>query len=199
MTVTREQAWAIVCEYVQSDSLRKHMLAVECAMRAYAAHYGEDPDSWGLVGLLHDFDWEIHPTLEQHPMDGAPILRARGVSEEDIRTILSHGPLAAADRVTTRDKALYAVDELTGLISAVALVRPSKDVRDVEVKSVRKKWKDKLFAAGVKREDIEAGAAALGVDLWEFHVPLVLRAMQENAAALGLDGSAGGVTTGEQG
>lgn len=192
MTITRDQAWAIVCEHVQSDGLRKHMLAVECAMRAYAVHYGEDPESWGLVGLLHDFDWEMHPTLEQHPMDGAPILRQRGVSEEDIRTILSHGPLAADDRVTHRDKALYAVDELTGLISAVALVRPSKDVRDVEVKSIRKKWKDKLFAAGVKREDIEQGAATLGVDLWEFHVPLVLKAMQDNAAALGLDGGAGG-------
>jgi putative nucleotidyltransferase with HDIG domain len=186
----RETAWSIVCEFVQSDSLRKHMLAVECAMRAYARHYSEDVESWGLVGLLHDFDWEIHPTLEQHPMDGAPILRQRGLSEEDIRTILSHGPLAAHDRVTLRDKALYAVDELTGLIAAVALVRPSKDVRDVEVSSIRKKWKDRSFAAGVKREDIEEGAAALGVDLWGFHVPLVLEAMKANAEQLGLGGAA---------
>lgn len=187
--MNREEAWAIVCEFVQSDSLRKHMVSVESAMRAYAAHYDEDVDSWGLVGLLHDFDWEIHPTLEQHPMDGAPILRERGLGEEDIRTILSHGPQDAYPRTTTRDKALYAVDELTGLITATALVRPNKDVRDVKVKSVRKKWKDKSFAAGVIREDIEAGCAALGVDLWEFHVPLVLKAMQDNAAALGLDGT----------
>jgi predicted hydrolase (HD superfamily) len=181
----RNQAWDIVCEFVKSDSLRKHMLAVECAMRAYAEHYGE---SWGLVGLLHDFDWEIHPTLEQHPIHGAPILRERGVSEEDIRTILSHGPLAADDRTTLRDKALFAVDELTGLITAAALVRPSKNVADVEVASIRKKWKDKAFARGVNREDVEQGAALLGVDLWEVHVPMVLKAMQAKAKELGIDG-----------
>ncbi|PJF41168.1 MAG: HD domain-containing protein [Chloroflexi bacterium] len=162
------------------------MLSVEFAMRAYAEHYGEDPDSWGLVGLLHDFDWEIHPSLEQHPIDGAPILRERGLAEEDVRTILSHGPLG--ERLTTRDKALYAVDELTGLITAVALVRPTKDIREVKVKSIRKKWRDKSFAAGVDREDIEQGCAALGVELWDFHVPLVLKAMQDHAAELGLDG-----------
>jgi len=186
VTLTRQQAWDIVCEFVQSDSLRKHMLSVEFAMRAYAEHYGEDPDSWGLVGLLHDFDWEIHPSLEQHPIDGAPILRERGLAEEDVRTILSHGPLG--ERLTTRDKALYAVDELTGLITAVALVRPTKDIREVKVKSIRKKWRDKSFAAGVDREDIEQGCAALGVELWDFHVPLVLKAMQDHAAELGLDG-----------
>lgn len=184
----RSQAWDIVCEFVKSESLRKHMLSVECAMRAYAQHYGEDPESWGLVGLLHDFDWEIHPTLEQHPVDGAPILRERGVSEEDIRTILSHGPLAADDRRTLRDKALFAVDELTGLITAATLVRPSKNVADVEVQSIRKKWRDKAFARGVNREDVEQGAQTLNVDLWEFHVPLVLKAMQERAHELGLDG-----------
>jgi putative nucleotidyltransferase with HDIG domain len=184
----RSQAWDIVCEFVQSDSLRKHMLSVEFAMRAYAEHYGEDADSWGLIGLLHDFDWEIHPTLEQHPMDGAPILRERGLSEEDIRTILSHGPLGEEDRTTLRNKALYAVDELTGLITAVTLVRPSKSIHDVEVKSIRKKWKDKTFAAGVNRDDIEKGAATLNVDLWEFHVPLVLKAMQNHAQELGLNG-----------
>lgn len=182
----REQAWDIVCEYVQSDSLRKHMLSVEFGMRAYAQHYNEDPDQWGLVGLLHDFDWEIHPTLEQHPMDGAPILRERGLDEEDIRTILSHGPLG--ERVTLRDKALYAVDELTGLITAVALVRPSKDIRDVKIKSIRKKWRTTAFAAGVDREDIEHACGDLGVDLWEFHIPLVLRAMQDHATELALDG-----------
>lgn len=188
MTLDRQTALEIVREFVQSAGLRKHMLAVEFAMRAYAEHYGEDPDSWGLVGLLHDFDWEIHPSLEQHPMDGAPILRERGLSEEDIRTILSHGPLAADDRVTLRDKALFAVDELTGLIIAVALVRPSKDIRDVKIKSVRKKWKDKAFAAGVNRQDVVDGCAALDVDVWGFHVPLVLQAMQDHAAELGLNG-----------
>ena len=184
----RDTAYEIVCEHVQADSLRKHMLAVEFAMRAYAEHYDQDPEPWGLVGLLHDFDWEIHPSLEQHPMDGAPILRARGLGEQDIRTILSHGPLAADDRITLRDKALYAVDELTGLITAVALVRPSKDIRDVKVRSIRKKWKDKAFAAGVNRQDVIDGCAALGVDVWEFHVPLVLKAMQDHAAELGLNG-----------
>ena len=187
-TLDRETAWGIVCEFVASEGLRKHMLSVEFAMREYAEHYGEDPDSWGLVGLLHDFDWEVHPSLEQHPMDGAPILRERGLGEEDIRTILSHGPLAADDRRTLRDKALYAVDELTGLITAVALVRPSKDIRDVKVKSIRKKWKDKAFAAGVNRQDVIDGCEVLGVDVWEFHIPLVLRAMQKHAADLGLDG-----------
>ena len=190
--MNRRQAWDIVCEFVQSDSLRKHMLAVEYAMRAYAEHYGGDPDAWGLVGLLHDFDWEIHPSLEQHPMDGAPILRERGLAEADIRTILSHGPLAADDRITDRDKALYAVDELTGLITAVALVRPSKDIRDVKIKSIRRKWKDKAFAAGVNRQDVIDGCALLGVDVWGFHVPLVLEAMQAHAAELGLDGSRAG-------
>jgi predicted hydrolase (HD superfamily) len=184
----RSTAWDIVCEFVKSDSLRKHMLAVEFAMRAYAKHFNEDEESWGLVGLLHDFDWEIHPTLETHPMDGAPILRERGLSEDDIKTILSHGPFGEKDRTTLRDKTLFAVDELTGLITAAALVRPSKDVRDVEVSSIRKKWKDKSFARGVNREDVEKGAELLKVDLWEAHVPLVLKAMQEHAQELGLDG-----------
>lgn len=186
--MNRDQAWDIVCEFVEADSLRKHMLSVEFAMRAYAEHYGEDADSWGLVGLLHDFDWEIHPTLDQHPKDGAPILRERGLGEEDIKTILSHG--VDGVRVTTRDKALFAVDELTGLITAVALVRPSKNIADVKISSIRKKWKDKSFAAGVKRNEVVEGCEILGVDLWEFHIPLVLKAMQDHAAELGLDGSA---------
>lgn len=182
----REQAWNIVTEFVKSDSLRKHMLSVEFAMRGYADYYGENADSWGLVGLLHDFDWEIHPTLEQHPMDGAPILRERGLDEADVQTILSHGPLA--ERVTLRDRVLHAVDELTGLVTAATLVRPSKDIRELEVKSIRKKWKDKAFAAGVNREEIEEAVAELGVDLWEFHVPLVLKSMQSHADELGLAG-----------
>ena len=187
--MNREEAWQIVCEYVKSESLRHHMLAVGAAMRAYARRYGEDAESWAVVGLLHDFDWEIHPTLDQHPMDGVPILRERGVSEEDIRTILSHADRSGVPRTTLRDRALFAVDELTGLITAVALVRPSKDIRDVRVKSVRNKWKDRAFAAAVNREEIEQAAEELGVDLWE-HVAVVLEAMQGIAAELGLDGAA---------
>jgi putative nucleotidyltransferase with HDIG domain len=189
--MNREEAWAIVREYVKGDGLRKHMLAVEAAMRAYARRYGEDKESWAVIGLLHDFDWEIHHTLEQHPMGGAPILRERGVSEEDIRTVLSHGERTGVPRTTLRDKALYAVDDLTGLITAVALVRPSKDIRDVKIKSVKKKWKDKSFAAAVDRKQIERAAEDLGVELWE-HVSVVLEAMKGIAAELGLDGSAVG-------
>src|SRR5690606_15488820 len=168
-------------------------MAYRAAISASSRRYGEDEESWGRVGLLHDFDWEIHPTLDQHPMDGAPILRERGVSEEDIRTILSHAAeMSGVPRTTLRDRALYDVDELTGLVSAVALVRPSKDIRDVSVKSIKKKWKDRAFAAGVNREDVEQGCAELGVDLWAEHVPLVLEAMQGIAAELGLDGRLAG-------
>lgn len=187
--MNREEALTIVEEHVQNNNLIKHMLAVEAGMRAYAREYGEDEDSWGIVGLLHDFDWEIHPTLDEHPMEGAPILRERGVPEDVIRSILSHASeMSGVPRETKRDKALYAVDELTGLIVAVALVRPSKNIADVKIKSIKKKWKDKSFAAGVDRDDIEQGCEELGVDLWEEHVPLVLDAMQGIAADLGLDG-----------
>ena len=186
----REEALSIVREYVKNENLVRHMLAVEAAMRYYAEMMNEDVETWGLTGLLHDFDWEIHPTLDEHPMEGAPILRERGVSEEDIRTILSHAHHSGIPRETQRDRALFAVDELTGLITAVALVRPSRDIRDVQVKSIKKKWKDRAFAAGANREDIEAGCADLGVPLWEEHVPLVLSAMQGIASELSLDGSA---------
>lgn len=187
--MNREEAYAIVTEHVTNSNLIKHMLAVEAAMRAYARRFGEDEESWGRVGLLHDFDWEIHPTLEQHPMDGAPILRERGVDEADITTILSHADFTGVPRETLRDKALFAVDELTGLVTAVSLVRPSKNIADVKIKSIKKKWKDRSFAAGVAREDVEQGCAELGVDLWSEHVPLVLEAMQGIATELGLDGS----------
>lgn len=190
--MNRDAALALVREFTESDSLIKHMLAVEAGMRAYARRYGEDEEDWGRVGLLHDFDWEMHPTLDEHPMKGAPILRERGVSEADIRTVLSHAEHSGVPRETRRDQALYAVDELTGLITAVALVRPSKDIRDVTVKSIRKKWKDRAFAGGVNREDIAQGCAELGVDLWGEHVPLVLEAMQAIAPELGLDGRLAG-------
>jgi putative nucleotidyltransferase with HDIG domain len=189
--MSREQAWQLVCEFTQSDSLRKHMLAVEFAMRAYARRFGQDEELWASVGLLHDFDYERYPDLnvESHPVAGSKILRERGWSEEIIHSVLSHaGEYTGVQRETLMDKALYAVDELTGLITAVALVRPSKNIADVTVKSVKKKWKDKAFAAGVKREEIEEGAADLGVELWE-HVGVVLAAMQEHATELGLDGS----------
>ena len=186
--MNREQAYQLVTEFTKNDNLIKHMLAVEAAMRAYAQKYGDDPEGWGIVGLLHDFDWEIHPTLDEHPMKGAPILRERGVSEDDINTILSHAEHSGVPRSTLRDKALYAVDELTGLITACALVKPTKSIHDVEVQSVKKKWKDRAFAAGVNREDVQQGCADLGVDLWGEHVPLVLAAMQDIAGDLGLDG-----------
>jgi putative nucleotidyltransferase with HDIG domain len=185
----RQKAWEIVTRYVQSESLRGHMLSVEVAMRAYAEKYQDNVEEWGIIGLLHDFDWEIHPTLDEHPMKGAPILREYGVPEDMIQSILSHAEHSGVPRDSLRDKSLYAVDELTGLISAVALVRPSKDIRDVNVQSVKKKWKDKAFAAGVDREDVEHACTALGVDLWGEHVPLVLQTMQSIAAELRLDGS----------
>lgn len=183
-----EDALSIVREFIKNDNLIKHMLAVEVAMRFYARKYGQDEESWGLIGLLHDFDWEIHPTLDEHPVKGAPILRERGVDEEDIRTILSHGENVGVPRVTLRDKTLFAVDELAGLITAVALVRPSRSVCDVTPQSVKKKWKDRAFAAGANREEIEQACQDLGVDLWSEHVPLVLEAMQSIAADLGLEG-----------
>lgn len=187
--MNREEAFAIVREFVQNENLVKHMLAVEASMRAYARRYGEDEDAWGAVGLLHDFDWEIHPTLDEHPMDGAPILRERGVPEGVIQSILSHAAeKSGVPRTTLRDRALYAVDELTGLIVAVALVRPSKNIADVDVQSVKKKWKDRAFAAGADRDDIARGCEELGVDLWGEHVPLVLEAMQGIAPDLGLAG-----------
>lgn len=189
--MNRAEAYALVCEYTESPQLRRHMQSVEVAMRAYARHYGEDEERWGLVGLLHDFDYERYPdvAVDGHPNTGAPILRERGVDEEIIRAILSHAPeVTGVERLSKMEHTLFAVDELTGLIAAVALVRPSKDIRDVDVKSVQKKWKTRAFAPGVNREDVEVGAAALKVDLAE-HIRIVLTAMQEAAAELGLDGA----------
>jgi putative nucleotidyltransferase with HDIG domain len=186
--MNRTEAWNIVTEFVQAVNLRNHMLAVEAAMRAYAEKYGEDVDTWGIIGLLHDFDWEIHPTLDEHPQAGAPILRERGVPEDIIHSILTHADHVGLPREALREKCLYAVDELTGLITAVTLVRPSKDIHEVEVSAVKKKWKEKSFAAGANRNDIETGCAALGIDLWTEHVPLVLSAMQGIAEDLALDG-----------
>jgi putative nucleotidyltransferase with HDIG domain len=183
----RNQALAIVHEYVKNENLVRHMLAVEAAMRFYAAKYGEDADTWGITGILHDFDWEIHPTLEEHPVAGAAILRQRGVPEEIVRAILSHADHTGIPRVTRMEKALYACDEVTGLITAVALVRPSRSLLDLEASSVKKKWKDRAFAAGANREEIAKSAEEFGVELWE-HVSNVILAMRSIAPELGLAG-----------
>lgn len=184
----REQGLAIVHKYVKNEGLIHHMLAVEASMRDYAPRFDGDPEVWGLAGLLHDFDWEIHPSLDQHPQEGVPILRELGVSEVIIRCIQSHADHTGIPRTTPMEKALFACDELTGLITAVALVRPSRSIYDVKVKSVRKKWKDQRFAAGVVRQDIEDAAQDLGVELWE-HVGHVLESMKSIAPSLGLEGT----------
>ena len=180
----RTQALQIVENYVENINLIRHMLAVEAAMRFYAGRYNEPVDLWGLTGLLHDFDWEIHPTLEQHPQAGAPILRQQGVPEEIVLAILSHADHTGVPRDTPMRKALYACDEITGLITAVALVRPSRSLDDLEVSSVKKKWKDRAFAAGANREEISQSAEEFGVELWE-HVGNVIKAMQGIAPELG--------------
>ena len=182
------EALSLVREYVKNEGLVRHMLCVEAGMRFYAEKFGEDPELWGVAGLLHDFDWEIHPTLDQHPQDGAPILRQLGVDEATIRAILSHAEHTGVPRESLMEKALFACDEVSGLVTAVALVRPSHSLYDLEVSSVKKKWKDKLFAAGANREEMEQGAAELGMDLWE-HVGNVITAMRKIAPELGLAGS----------
>jgi putative nucleotidyltransferase with HDIG domain len=191
----REAALTILNEFVHNPALVRHMLAVEAAMRHYAARFGGDLDEWGLAGLLHDFDWEIHPTLQQHPQEGAPILRSRGVPETVVRCILSHADHTQVLRLTPMERSLYACDEITGLITAVALVRPSRSLHDLTASSVRKKWKDLRFAAAVDREQIARGAAELGVDLWE-HVDQVIQAMRTIAPALELDGRSDITATG---
>jgi putative nucleotidyltransferase with HDIG domain len=183
----RTQALAIVHEYVKNPGLINHMLSVEIAMRFYAQKLDQDIEAWGLAGLLHDFDWEIHPTLEYHPEAGAPILRELGVPDEIIAAILSHGDHSAVPRDTPMRKALFACDEITGLITAVALVRPSRSLYDLTSSSVKKKWKDKAFAAAINREEIAAAAADFGVELWE-HVDNVILAMRQIAPKLGLEG-----------
>jgi predicted hydrolase (HD superfamily) len=190
---SRDEALALVHEYTASDSLRKHMLAVEAAMRAYAMKFGEDPDRWGLAGLVHDYDYErwpneAHSATDGHPAEGVRRLRARGWPEDILQAILGHATYSGVKRETRMAKALFAVDELTGLVTATALVRPSKSVHEVDAKSVRKKMKDRAFARGVNREDVIAGAQELGVDLDE-HVQFVIEAMRRVAPEIGLAGS----------
>ena len=180
-------ALAIVHEFVKNENLVNHMLSVAAAMRFYAEKFDQDADKWEVVGLLHDFDWEIHPTLDKHPAAGAPILRERNVPEEIIRAILSHAEETGVKRESIMEKALFACDEITGLITATALVRPSRSIMDMQAKSVKKKWKDRSFAAGANRMEMEQGALEFGVDLWE-HVDNVIMAMRRIAPQLGLAG-----------
>lgn len=184
---SREEAWNLLCEHTQNESLRKHALAVEACLRAYARKLSADEELWGIVGLLHDFDYERYPNAPDHPTEGSKILRARGYPEEFIQAILSHADYMGVPRVTPLQKALYACDELAGFITAVALVRPNKSLAEVEVKSVTKKFKDKAFARTVNREDIFRGTEELGVPLEE-HVAFCLEALKRIAEQLGLAG-----------
>jgi putative nucleotidyltransferase with HDIG domain len=191
--LTREDAWNLVCEYTQSESLRKHMLAVETCVRAYARKNGADAETWGLAALLHDFDYERWPNADhapdrEHPAEGARILRERGYSGEIIRAILSHADYCHTPRQTPLEHTLFACDELSGFLTACTYVRPSKSVLDLEASSVKKRMKDKAFARAVSREDMVKGAEELGVSL-DDHIAFCIAALRENADALGLRGS----------
>src|SRR5438270_991532 len=183
----REPAWGLLTEFTQSESLRKHALAVEACMRAYARKLGGEEDLWGVVGLLHDFDYEKYPSLEDHPYKGNEILKERGYSEQIRNAIMSHAEYTGVLRVSPMEKALFACDELAGFITAVALVKPGKSLAEVDAKSVRKKMKDKAFARSVNRNDIATGASELGVDLEE-HIAFCIEAMKGIAKDLGLEG-----------
>ncbi|HXX27409.1 MAG TPA: HDIG domain-containing protein [Terriglobales bacterium] len=185
----RETAWCLLTEFTQSESLRRHALAVEACMRAYARKLGDNEELWGVVALLHDFDYEKYPSLDDHPYRGNQILEARGWPEEIRRAILSHAEYTGVSRDTPMEKALFACDEVAGFITAVALVKPGKSLAEVDAQSVRKKMKDKAFARSVNRADIVNGAADLGVDL-EGHIAFCIEAMKGIADRLGLDGSA---------
>jgi putative nucleotidyltransferase with HDIG domain len=185
--IDREQAWQILCEFTKSENLRKHALAVETCVAAYARKFGEDETRWSVTALLHDFDWEIHPTLPDHPTKGEPILAERGVDEEIRRAILSHANFTGVARQSPLEKTLYACDELAGFITAISYVKPRRSVFEVDTQSVRKKMKDKAFARSVSRDDIIGGARELGVDLDE-HIAFCVKAMQERAPELGLAG-----------
>lgn len=185
--MTRDEAWQIVCEFVQSDALRRHILGVEACLVAYADKFGEDRQLWAVTALLHDFDWEIHPAAPDHPMKGERILAERGVDEEIRRAILSHANYSGVPRVSLLERALFACDELSGFLAACAYVKPGRSIYEVDVPSVKRKLKDKAFARNVSREDIITGAAELGVPLEE-HVGFCIEAMKAHAPALGLAG-----------
>ena len=183
--MTRDVAWSILTEFTKGDSLRKHARAVEASMRAYAARFGEDPERWGIAGMLHDFDYEMHPRAPHHPMKGAEILIARGLPSDIVYAILAHADYSGVPRVSPLDRALYACDELTGFVHACALVRPGKVVAGLEPASVRKKLKDKAFARTVNRDDVYRGATELGVDL-DAHIAFVVDALAGVAPEVGL-------------
>src|SRR5712692_5095319 len=192
---TRDDAWNLLCEFTQSESLRKHMLAVEACVRAYARKNGADEELWGITALLHDFDYERWPNNEhaadkEHPAEGAKILRDRGYSEEIVRAILSHADYSGVPRQSALEHTLFACDELAGFLTACAYVRPSKSILDLEVDSVKKRLKDKAFARGVNRDDVRKGAEELGIPLEE-HIGCCIAAMREQADALGLRGNLG--------
>jgi len=184
----REQAWTILCEFTKSEGLRKHALAVETCVAAYARKLGADEQRWALTALLHDFDWEIHPTLDEHPQKGEPILAERGVDEEMRRAILSHAQHTGVPRQSPLEKTLFACDELAGFITAISYVKPHRSVFEVDVSSVKKKMKDKAYARSVNRQDILDGAQELGVPL-DDHIDFCVKAMQARAEELGLKGS----------
>jgi putative nucleotidyltransferase with HDIG domain len=187
--MNRGDAWALLCEYTQTDGLRKHGLAVETVMRHFAKKHGGDEEVWGLTGLLHDFDYEKWPTAEGHPFEGNKILKERGYPDEVTTAIMGHAEYTGVPRETSMAKTLFAVDELTGFVTAVTLVRPNKSISEVEPRSVRKKMKDKAFARQVNRDDIINGAEQLGVELDEM-IGEVIEALKQNADALGLGGAA---------
>lgn len=186
--MTRDEAWDLLCEFTKSDSLRKHALAVEACVAAYARNFGEDETKWSVTALLHDFDYEIHPAAPDHPMKGEPILAARGVDEEIRRAILSHANYSGVSRESQLEKTLFACDELAGFLTAATYVKPTRSIHDLEAGSVRRKLKDKAFARSVSREDILQGASLMGVDL-DQHITFCIGAMQERAAQLGLEGA----------
>ena len=192
--LTRDAALDILHEFTKSESLRKHALAVECCVAAYARKLGEDETKWSVTALLHDFDYEMHPNAPDHPMKGEPILAGRGVAEDIRRAILSHANYSGVPRESALEKTLFACDELAGFVTAVSLVKPGRSVHEVDTKSVRKKMKDKAFARSVSREDIINGAAALGVEM-DDHIEFCIRAMQARAQELGLNGSGAPQTT----
>jgi len=187
--MTRDEAWNVVCEFVKSDSLRRHMLGVEVCMLAYAQKFDEDTEPWRVTALLHDFDWEIHPNLPDHPIKGEPILTERGVNESIRRAILSHASHSGVPRVSLMERALFACDELVGFLTACSYVKPGKSIFEVDVPSVKRKLKDKAFARNVNRSDIINGAQELAIPLEE-HIAFCIEAMKANAAELGLAGVA---------
>jgi predicted hydrolase (HD superfamily) len=186
--MTRDNAWQIVCEFVQNDGLRRHMLGVEACMVAYARHFHEDPETWAITGLLHDFDWEIHPNLEEHPLKGEAILASRGVPDEIRQAVLSHADFSGVARDTLLRRALYACDELSGFLTACSYVKPGRSIYEVDVPSVKRKLKDKAFARNVNREDIRRGAEELAVPIDE-HIAFCIEAMKARAPELGLAGN----------